>query len=211
MGKRGFSHFALMERFVPRPIPEGGAEAMGGDFPALPSQQHRHCHATERAAWALAREEVGRTITLWPERGNALQEGCRCAGERNAVIPPRLHTRSWDAPDLRVQVDLSPGGAKHLSGSSGGQDAEFQRTGGQGLPRAQLGHEGRHISVGQGGMVATLELRALGEEGVEVAAPPSRVLAGAQPSRLRRIKHSLDAATHPRSHVSKMRATRAGT
>ena len=72
--------------------------------------------------------------------------------------------------------------------------------GGQGLPRAQLGHEGRHISVGQGGMVATLELRALGEEGVEVAAPPSRVLAGAQPSRLRRIKHSLDAATH-RDHT----------
>jgi hypothetical protein len=58
-----------------------------------------------------------------------------------------------DDPGAGLHVDLIPAGAEGLAGPGGGQDHEPERAGGGAGLLLQGSHEGRHLGVGQGGMV----------------------------------------------------------
>jgi hypothetical protein len=67
-----------------------------------------------------------------------------------------VHTLGRHNPDLVLCVDLIALCANDFAGARGGEDREFQRPRGNAVLRAQLDHEVRQFSVGEGAVVACL-------------------------------------------------------
>src|SRR5262249_14991395 len=92
-----------------------------------------------------------------------------------AVWFAALHAVGWNSP--HVPADLGPTCSDGLADPGGRQDCEFERAGVDALFLAQLDQEARQVVVGHGRIVLDhAHLRALGQQMIEVALPPCRVL-----------------------------------
>src|ERR1700730_14663817 len=89
----------------------------------------------------------------------------------------RLHTASWNRPELLFKIDLVSDCAQDLARPAGRQDREFQRACRHGRPRPQFEHERRDVVISKGRMVAPRQAPTLGQELIEVTSPTRRILA----------------------------------
>ena len=82
------------------------------------------------------------------------------------------------------------------------QDGQLQRASAEAVAAAQLGHEGRDLLIGQGGvMLDPADLRGRGQHLVEMPAPARGILAVAQAAALGPGQHPLDPAAQARCRL----------
>ena len=70
-----------------------------------------------------------------------------------------FHAMGGHGPDLLVEVDFVPAHAKDFTGSSGGEDAQFQRQRGESLAPAKVRYKPCDLVVGHCGVMAASQLR----------------------------------------------------
>ena len=117
-------------------------------------------------------EEVGVALNA----GQSLQDGHGRIGEWHSVFPAGLHPCGGYGPNGGIQINLVPLRLQHLAGAGGGKDQKPKRQCRNAAVGRQLCHEGGHLSVGHGGVVADLlHLRGLWQQLVQVAAPAGGV------------------------------------
>ena len=105
----------------------------GGVLDLHPPQHHFHRHVRQRLVARLTgKNEIARFELL------KLAQNCdRARGQRNAMLPTRLHPIGRHRPDFLVEVDFGPPHSQDFAGTCGGQNAKFQRQRGEWLPAAE--------------------------------------------------------------------------
>src|SRR6516225_3527788 len=92
--------------------------------------------------------------------------------------------------------DFGRPGHQHFAGPRSAKNAKLKRTRARAVFLPEHGHERRQCVVRHRGVMLDLaDLRLLGKELVEIAAPARRVLAGAITAHPRPIKYALNAPT----------------
>ena len=109
-----------------------------------------------------------------------------------------LHPAGGHRPDASFEIDLIPARTDHLAGSGRGQDGELKRLRSDALALAQLRHERRQLSVGQGGVVLDLAVGATSGQSLrQMATPAGRVVALAIAAHGGPAEHRLDPTAQP--------------
>ena len=119
-------------------------------------------------------------------------------GKWHPVLARSFHPR-WPAPSrLGVEVEFVPPRAQHFAGSRCSQDRELKSHGRDTIHLPQPANEFRYVIEWHSLVMPARELLALRQQGVEVSAPPRRILAGTHPTRLGEVEDALNAAAQPR-------------
>src|SRR5271166_982014 len=113
------------------------------------------------------------------------------------MLDARLHSRRGNRPDLRFEIEFVPSCIERFACSGRGQDYELETSRGRSRPLAKLVHERRQLEIGKRRVMSSQETVGSWQGRIEVTAPRSRVLAGAEPFRLRRVQHALDPPAYP--------------
>ena len=172
MRERSLRHFSREMRFVAGPVAERAAKAVDSRaLNAEPRQNLRHGNVRKRTRTSWAGEyKHARAHRRKPfgSRQRSLRQG-------HAMFAGGLRPAGRHSPDFGRHVHFRPARAQNLTRPRRGENAKLERLSSDRAVGLQLRHQHWHICVGHRGMMAALELRALGEQAREVTTPRRRV------------------------------------
>src|SRR5262245_34507126 len=115
----------------------------------------------------------------------------------HAMFLAGFHAPSGDGPDFLGRVHLVPYGADRVAGAGRRSDRKFESSSRHTFLLSQAGEEVGQLAVGKRRMMLdSADLGRCGEQMVEMAAPPCRVLALPKPANLGPIQYRFNSAPH---------------